>query len=142
MLALNMMLQARPLCTLLYVFRLYNCETFLPWNFSCSYHIAGKFGGGKVWQINSFRAFGERKWHDWLMSLAMGLAALCDMWRWKWRQWVPFGCFQCRSSFSLPLCGCLPIPIFPASRSASGIGYASKNHLKINGEQFSLLFSV
>ena len=23
--------------------------------------IAGKFGGGKVWQIDSFQAFGERK---------------------------------------------------------------------------------
>ena len=23
--------------------------------------------------------------HDWLMSLAMDLAALCDMWRWKWQ---------------------------------------------------------
>ena len=23
--------------------------------------IARKFGGGKVWQIDSFRAFGERK---------------------------------------------------------------------------------
>ena len=22
--------------------------------------------------------------YDWLMSLAMNLAALCDMWRWKW----------------------------------------------------------
>ena len=22
--------------------------------------------------------------YDWLMSLAMDLAALCDMWRWKW----------------------------------------------------------
>ena len=30
--------------------------------------------------------------HDWLMSLAMGLAALVDMWRWKWYQWMPFGC--------------------------------------------------
>ena len=25
------------------------------------YRIAGKFGGGKVWRIDSFRAFGERK---------------------------------------------------------------------------------
>ena len=28
--------------------------------------------------------------HDWLMSLAMDLAALCDMWRSKWYQWMPF----------------------------------------------------
>ena len=26
-----------------------------------TYRIAGKFGGGKVWQIDSFQAFGERK---------------------------------------------------------------------------------
>ena len=26
-----------------------------------TYCIAGKFGGGKVWQINSCREFGERK---------------------------------------------------------------------------------
>ena len=26
-----------------------------------TYRIAGKFGRGKVWQIDSFQAFGERK---------------------------------------------------------------------------------
>ena len=31
--------------------------------------------------------------HDWLMSLAMDLAVLCDIWRWKWHQWMPFGWF-------------------------------------------------
>ena len=25
------------------------------------YRIAEKFGGGKIWRIDSFRAFGERK---------------------------------------------------------------------------------
>ena len=25
------------------------------------YRIAGKFGGGKVWRIDSFRAFSKRK---------------------------------------------------------------------------------
>ena len=29
--------------------------------------------------------------HNWLMSLAMDLTALCDMWRWKSHQWMPFG---------------------------------------------------
>ena len=28
------------------------------------YHIAGKFGGEKVWQIDSFRAFGKRKFGE------------------------------------------------------------------------------
>ena len=31
--------------------------------------------------------------NDWLMSLSMDLVALCDMWRLKWHQWMPFGCF-------------------------------------------------
>ena len=34
--------------------------------------------------------------HDWLMSLAMDLTALCDTWRWKWHQWMPFGWFYWR----------------------------------------------
>ena len=28
------------------------------------YHIEGKFGGEKVWRIDSFRAFGERKFDE------------------------------------------------------------------------------
>ena len=28
------------------------------------YRIAGKFGGGKVWQIDLFRVFGERKFGE------------------------------------------------------------------------------
>ena len=28
------------------------------------YRIVGKFGGGKVWRIDSFRAFGERKFGE------------------------------------------------------------------------------
>ena len=35
------------------------------------YRIAGKFGGGKVWRIESFRAFGERKFGE-LINQAMG----------------------------------------------------------------------
>ena len=35
------------------------------------YRIAGKFGGGKVWRIDSFRAFGERKFGK-LIDQAMG----------------------------------------------------------------------
>ena len=35
------------------------------------YRIAGKFGGGKVWRIDSFRAFGERKFGE-LIDQAMG----------------------------------------------------------------------
>ena len=28
------------------------------------YRIAGKFGGGKVWQIDCFQAFGERRFGE------------------------------------------------------------------------------
>ena len=28
--------------------------------------IAGKFGGGKVWWIDSFRAFDKRKFGEWI----------------------------------------------------------------------------
>ena len=45
--------------------------------------------------------------HDWLMSLAMDLAALCDTWRWKWHQWMLFGCYYWRHRFCPPLCGSL-----------------------------------
>ena len=38
--------------------------------------------------------------HHWLMRLGMDLAVLCEVWRWKWHQWMPFGFFQCwRSLF-------------------------------------------
>ena len=30
--------------------------------------------------------------HDLLMSLAIDLFVLCDMWRWKWHQFMSFGC--------------------------------------------------
>ena len=31
---------------------------------SLAYRIAGKFGGGKVWRIDSVQAFGERKFSE------------------------------------------------------------------------------
>ena len=58
--------------------------------------------------------------HDWLMNLAIDLAALCDMWRWKWHQLKSFGCFKLKCSHCPPLCG---------FSLALGIGYASKNCL-------------
>ena len=66
--------------------------------------------------------------HDWLMRLAINLAALCDIWKWKWNQWKSFGCFYWRHSLCLPLHGSLPTPTLPLYRSASGSGicYASK----------------
>ena len=42
--------------------RLYKFVT--PNSFKISYHIAGKFGRGKVWRFYSFRAFGERKFGE------------------------------------------------------------------------------
>ena len=64
--------------------------------------------------------------HDWMMSLSMDLTALCDMWRWKWHQWMPFGWFWWRRSLCPPLCGFPSTPTLPPCRSATGIGYASK----------------
>ena len=43
----------------------------LEWPNNDCYRIAGKFGGGKVWRIDSFRAFGERKFGK-LIDQAMG----------------------------------------------------------------------
>ena len=31
---------------------------------------------------------------SWLRSLAIDSTALCDMWSWKWHQWMPYGCFS------------------------------------------------
>ena len=74
---------------------------------------------------------------SWWVCMAMELAALCDMWRWKWHQWMPFGCFQCWHSLFLPLCEYPPAhPSLPPHGSASGIGYASKTTIWIDG-QFS-----
>ena len=54
--------------------------------------------------------------HDWLMSLAMDLAALCDIWSWKRHQWMPFGCFQLRCSLCLPLHG------YPSAPNSHPVG--------------------
>ena len=37
------------------------CRVFAQTVIYISYHIAEKFGRGKVWQIDSFQAFDERK---------------------------------------------------------------------------------
>ena len=46
----------------------------------------------------------------------MHLAALCDMWMWKWHQWILFGCFQRECSLCPPLCGSEPPPPFTLIR--------------------------
>ena len=66
--------------------------------------------------------------HHWLMSLAMDLAALCDLWRWIWHWWTPFGYLQYWYNLWLSLYG-YP-PTLPPHRSASGIGYTSKKYLE------------
>ena len=45
-------------------------------------------------------------------ELAMNLAALCDIWRQKWHQWMPFGCFQSRCSLCPPLHGYPPSHLY------------------------------
>ena len=65
--------------------------------------------------------------HNCLMNLAIDSTALCDMWRWKWHQWIPFGCLYCWCGLCPPLCGYLLTHHSPTS---IGIGYASKNYQK------------
>ena len=55
--------------------------------------------------------------YNWLMNLAMDLAALYDMymWRWKWHQWMPFRWFWWRRSLCRHfLATCLPTPSYLA----------------------------
>ena len=42
----------------MYILYLYRVQVFVY------YRIAGKFGGGKIWQIDSFRTFGKRKFDE------------------------------------------------------------------------------
>ena len=67
--------------------------------------------------------------HNWLMSLAMDLAAFVirTYVEVKWHQQGPFGCFQCWQL--LPATSWLPTCL-PSYRSSNGIGYASKSYLK------------
>ena len=64
--------------------------------------------------------------YSWLMSLAMDLAALCYILRWKWHQWKSFGCFSKDVAIAHHLVAPRPPPTLPPHRSASGIGYTSK----------------
>ena len=76
--------------------------------------------------------------HDWLMCLAMDLAALRDTWRWKWHQWMSFGCFSEYVSF--PATSWLPArppPSHARCGSASGIGCVSKKLSEIEGNSAS-----
>ena len=57
--------------------------------------------------------------HDWLMSLVMDLAVLCDMWRWKWHQRMSFGCFQCWHSLCQPFHGFSPTRVLSLYRCAN-----------------------
>ena len=60
----------------------------------------------------------------------MDLAVLCVMWRRKYHQPMPFGCFQFTRIVNPPLSGTLPPPTLHPYRSAYGIDIASKNYLK------------
>ena len=79
--------------------------------------------------------------HDWLMSLAMDLAALCDILTWKWHQWMPFGCFQCGYGLFLPLHGSPQPPTLHPYKSAYGIGYASEKLSKMVGNSATYPFN-
>ena len=80
--------------------------------------------------------------HDWLMSLDMDLAALCDMWRWKWHQWKSFPYFSEYVDFACHFVATRQPFTLPSYRSVSGIGYASKNYLKWRENQLALQCTV
>ena len=61
--------------------------------------------------------------HDWLISLAMDLAALCVM-------WSHLAGFSEDVAFAYHFVATHLPPTFPPYRSATGIGYANKNYLK------------
>ena len=67
--------------------------------------------------------------YDWLMSLDMNLAALCDM----WSEDVAFSCHF----MALHL-----LPTFPPYSSACGIGYTCKNYLKWQAIQLVIQCTV
>ena len=64
--------------------------------------------------------------HDWLMSLAMDLVTLCDMWRLKWYQRMPFDCFSEDIALACHFVATCPCSTLLPCSSASGIGYACK----------------
>ena len=70
--------------------------------------------------------------HDWLMSLAMDSTALCDMWRWKWHKWMPFGWFWWRRSLCMPATSWLPTHPSPSHPVGVLLVLATpvKNYLK------------
>ena len=73
----------------------------------------------------------------WWVWPSIYLTALCDMWRWKWHQWMPFGCFWWRRSLCPPLRGYPPTPTLQPCRSATDIGYTSKKLYKMVGNSAS-----
>ena len=64
--------------------------------------------------------------HDWLMSLAMALVALFDMWREKWHKWMHLAVFSIDIAFAHRFVVTHPSPTFPPYRNTNGIGYDSK----------------
>ena len=76
--------------------------------------------------------------HDWLMSLAMDFAALCDMWRWKWHLLIATIWLFSVQTQPLPATLWLPAcPHLPLYKGDSGIGYTSKKLSKMAGNSAS-----
>ena len=53
-----------PFCNFLTILFVTQRERYATKDKMNHYHIAGKFGGEKVWRIDSFQAFGERKFGE------------------------------------------------------------------------------
>ena len=84
---------------------------------------------------------GYKSPHDWLVSLAMDLATLCDTWRCKWHQWMPFGFFSEDVAVARHIVATRPPPTLPPCRNASGIDYPSKKLSKMAGYSASYSFN-
>ena len=65
--------------------------------------------------------------HNWLMSLIMDLATLCDMWRWNGTNGYHLAAFIIDVTFAHHFVANHPSSTLPFYRSASGIGYTCKN---------------
>ena len=75
--------------------------------------------------------------HDWIMSLVMDLAALCDTWGENGTNGCYLAVITEDIDFALHFVALRSPFILPPYRSASGIGYTNKNYLKIAGNSAS-----
>ena len=72
----------------------------------------------------------------------MVLATLCDVWRCKCHQWMPFGYFSEDVAVARHFVATHPPLTLPPCRNASGIDYPSKIYLKWRAIQLTIHSTV